>query len=58
MPGVDESELADKLTRELPDGFEAVTSDVVAGEFSDEFDTFITIFQNALLVFAAVALGR
>ena len=56
MPGVDESELADKLTRELPDGFEAVTSDVVAGEFSDEFDTFITIFQTALLVFAAVAL--
>ena len=56
MPGVDESELADKLTRELPNGFEAVTSDVVAGEFSDQFDTFITIFQNALLVFAAVAL--
>ena len=56
MPGVDESELADKLTRELPNGFEAVTSDVVAGEFSDQFDIFITIFQNALLVFAAVAL--
>ncbi len=56
MPGVDESELADKLTQELPNGFEAVTSDVVAGEFSDQFDTFITIFQNALLVFAAVAL--
>ena len=56
MPGVDERELADKLTRELPNGFEAVTSDVVAGEFSDQFDIFITIFQNALLVFAAVAL--
>ena len=56
MPGVDENELANKLTRELPTGFEAVTSDVVASEFSDQFDTFITIFQNALLVFAAVAL--
>ena len=56
MPGVDENELANNLTRELPTGFEAVTSDVVASEFSDQFDTFITIFQNALLVFAAVAL--
>ena len=56
LPGVEESELAERLTDELPTGFEAVTSDVVANEFSDEFDVFITIFQNALLVFAAVAL--
>ena len=56
MPGVDENELAAKLTHELPAGFEAVTSEVVASEFSDQFDTFITIFQNALLVFAAIAL--
>ena len=56
MPGVDENELANKLTNQLPSGFEAVTSEVVANEFSDQFDIFITIFQNALLVFAAVAL--
>ena len=56
MPGVDKNELANKLTNELPSGFEAVTSEVVANEFSDQFDIFITIFQNALLVFAAVAL--
>ena len=56
QPGVDEAQLADKLTNELPNGFEAVTSEVVANEFSDQFDIFITIFQNALLVFAAVAL--
>ncbi|GIT68762.1 MAG: hypothetical protein Ct9H300mP26_4490 [Acidimicrobiales bacterium] len=57
MPGVDENELANKLTNQLPSGFEAVTSEVVANEFSDQFDIFITIFQNALLVFAAVALS-
>jgi len=56
QPGVDEEQLAIQLTSELPSGFEAVTSDVVASEFSDQFDIFITIFQNALLVFAAVAL--
>ena len=56
MPGVDETALANTLTQELPTGFEAVTSEVVASEFSDQFDTFITIFQNALLVFAAIAL--
>ena len=56
QPGIDEAQLAAELTNELPTGFEAVTSDVVANEFSDQFDIFITIFQNALLVFAAVAL--
>jgi len=56
QPGIDEQQLAEKLTNELPSGFEAVTSEVVANEFSDQFDTFITIFQNALLVFAAIAL--
>ncbi len=54
--GIDEEQLAASLTSELPSGFEAVTSNVVASEFSEQFDTFITIFQNALLVFAAVAL--
>ncbi len=54
--GIDEEQLAMSLTSELPSGFEAVTSDVVASEFSEQFDTFITIFQNALLAFAAIAL--
>lgn len=54
--GIDEEQLATRLTSDLPSGFEAVTSTVVASEFSEQFDTFITIFQNALLVFAAVAL--
>ncbi|HAN08655.1 MAG TPA: hypothetical protein DCP89_09155, partial [Acidimicrobiaceae bacterium] len=35
---------------------EAVTSETVSSEFSAEFDQFITIFQNALLAFAAISL--
>ncbi|MDE0846639.1 MAG: ABC transporter permease [Actinomycetota bacterium] len=51
-----ESVIADlnPLLNELE--LEAVTSETVATEFSAEFDQFITIFQNALLAFAAISL--
>ncbi len=51
-----ESVIADlnPLLNELE--LEAVTSETVSSEFSAEFDQFITIFQNALLAFAAISL--
>lgn len=49
-------QLAERLQRSLPAGFEAVAGDVIAEEFSEEFDTIIDVFQYALLAFAAVAL--
>lgn len=48
--------LAARLDGALPEGFEAVPGDVIAQEFSEEFDTIIDVFQYALLAFAAVAL--
>ena len=54
--GVTEEELAASLNTALPADFEAVTGATVANEFSDAFGEFITIFQNALLGFAFVAL--
>lgn len=55
-PGVTKEHLAESLNALLPETAEAVVGDVVAEEFSSEFGTFITIFQNALLAFAFVAL--
>ncbi len=56
QPGDDPEELAAYIDGALPAGFEAVSGDVVAQEFSAEFDTIIDVFQYALLAFAAVAL--
>ncbi len=61
-PGVTEEELAAEVTKFLESedwkdaGYEAVTGQIVEDEFSDQFDTIINIFQNALLGFAVVAL--
>jgi len=56
-PGVTEEKLVATVNAFL-DGtpYEAVTGDVVEEEFSDQFDTIINVFQNALLGFAVVAL--
>ena len=49
-------ELAERVNATLPADFEAVTGEVVSDEFSAFFDVIITVFQSALLAFAAVAL--
>ncbi|HCB34018.1 MAG TPA: hypothetical protein DEP69_02255 [Acidimicrobiaceae bacterium] len=54
--GIGDQELAARVSLVLPADYEAVTSEVVSAEFSEEFDEFIDIFQTALLAFAAVAL--
>jgi putative ABC transport system permease protein len=54
--GVAQDELAAAVNAVLPDGAEAVTGEEVASEFSDQFGTFISVFQTVLLAFAFVAL--
>ncbi|WP_423916742.1 ABC transporter permease [Candidatus Poriferisodalis sp.] len=49
-------ELAERVNATLPADFEAVTGEIVSDEFSAFFDVIITVFQSALLAFAAVAL--
>ena len=54
--GVSPVALVAALDAAIPDGFEAVTADQFAQEFSDNFGQIIDIFRNALLAFALVAL--
>ncbi len=56
VSGVTEDVLADRVNEVLPANYEAVTSGVVEEEFTDQFSQIISIFQTALLAFAAVAL--
>lgn len=55
-PGVGEGVLARRIQRVLPPGYEAVTGTVAAQELSDQFTSFVDIFRNFLLAFAAIAL--
>ncbi len=54
--GVSPAQLVTSLEAAIPNGFEAVTADQFAREFSDNFGQIIDIFRNALLAFALVAL--
>jgi putative ABC transport system permease protein len=54
--GTDPQELADRIQATLPDGVEAVTSDAVSQEGADEVEGLLSVFQNALLAFAGIAL--
>jgi putative ABC transport system permease protein len=55
-PDVEPDELARRIEHVLPDGVEAVTSEAVADEGAEEAEGLLSVFQNVLLAFAAVAL--
>ena len=55
-PGRDAAEMEAAIGAVLPDGAEVVAAETVSEEFSDAFEGFIGIFQNALLVFAFIVL--
>lgn len=55
-PGADINKVQAEMAAILPEGTEVVQNDVVAEEQSEEFDEFITIFQNILLAFALITL--
>jgi len=55
-PGVSQQQLAVRVGRVLPAGYEAITGEQATDEASDEFQVFVDIFRNALLVFAGIAL--
>ena len=55
-PGRDAAEIQAAIGAVLPDGAEVVAAETVSEEFSDAFEGFIGIFQNALLVFAFIVL--
>ena len=55
-PGRDAAEVQAAIGAVLPDGAEVVAAETVSEEFSDAFEGFIGIFQNALLVFAFIVL--
>ena len=54
--GTDLDQLQTELQAILPDGVEAVTAEVVADEFADQFEAFIGPIQIVLLVFAFIVL--
>ena len=53
---VSPDELARRIQAVLPDGVEAVTAAAVADEGAEEAEGLLSVFQNVLLAFAAVAL--
>ncbi|MFJ3309919.1 ABC transporter permease [Streptomyces sp. NPDC086549] len=56
-PGVDQTELVDRLTPVLPKGVEAITGQESARENTDMISSqFLTVFTAFLLVFSGVAL--
>ena len=55
-PGRDAAEMQAAIDAALPDGAEVVAAETISEEFSDAFEGFIGIFQNALLVFAFIVL--
>ena len=52
----DAVEVTEQIEGVLPDGFEAITQQAVVTESEEEVDSFLGIFQTALLAFAGVAL--
>ncbi len=55
-PGVADTALAARISAVLPEGYEAVTGRTAAAQESQQFKSFIDIFRNFLLGFAAIAL--
>ena len=55
-PGVGDAVLAARISAVLPKGYEAVTGRTAAEQESQQFKSFIDIFRNFLLGFAAIAL--
>ncbi len=55
-PGVSDTALAARVQQVLPKGYEAITGATAAKESSDQFKSFVDIFRNFLLAFAAIAL--
>ncbi|MCB0882733.1 MAG: ABC transporter permease [Thermoleophilia bacterium] len=55
-PGVSDTKLAADVQKVLPAGFEAVTATQANEEVANQFQSFIDIFRNVLLVFAGIAL--
>lgn len=55
-PGVGQADLAARVGTVLPEGYEAITGEQSTEEAADQFQVFVDIFRNALLVFAGVAL--
>jgi len=53
--GVEPDVLIERLDAALPEGIEAVSSDVVVQEDKDDFTSIVDIFGNVLLAFALVA---
>ncbi|WP_203336255.1 ABC transporter permease [Nocardioides limicola] len=53
--GVSQTELAEAAAAVLPDGFEAVTADVVIEESEDAIGAFLGVISTFLLVFAVIA---
>ncbi len=54
--GVGNKELATRIGKVLPEGMEAITGDESVDESVEQTDQFVSVFQNALLGFAGVAL--
>jgi putative ABC transport system permease protein len=54
--GVDPAELAARIEQVLPEDVEAVTATTVSDEGTEDVAGLLTVFQNVLLGFAAVAL--
>ena len=54
--GISDATLAGRITTVLPAGYEAVTGRTAAEQESQQFKSFIDIFRNFLLGFAAIAL--
>lgn len=55
-PGIADAALAERVQQVLPTGYEAITGETAAKEASDQFKSFVDIFRNFLLGFAAIAL--
>jgi putative ABC transport system permease protein len=55
-PGVAASTLAARIQTTLPAGYEAITGEAAAKQSSDQLKSFVDIFRNFLLGFAAIAL--
>ena len=55
-PGRDPDQMQAAIAAVLPAGAEVVAAETISEEFSDAFEGFIGIFQNALLVFAFIVL--
>jgi putative ABC transport system permease protein len=55
-PGVTDAALAARVASVLPAGYEAVTGRTAAEQESRQFKSFVDIFRNFLLGFAAIAL--